>query len=203
MRAQLRRWGCVSSGATNPRAGRLPGEALTREERRSLAIHRAVAAKLAADPVGVLAHARRNLSVMRRANEDGAADAVVRGVGTPPAWPAWRAWSKRWCRTAEHARDLRQVTPFAGVLSDEERRAIYAADRAALSECDAISSSTSSARPVTSLGVDEVIVIGSQAILASVPFGLPPEATRSVEADILPIDDRDETKADLIDGCAG
>jgi hypothetical protein len=53
------------------------------------------------------------------------------------------------------------------------------------------------------LGVDEVIVIGSQAILASVPFGLPPEATRSVEADILPIDDRDETKADLIDGVLG
>jgi hypothetical protein len=53
------------------------------------------------------------------------------------------------------------------------------------------------------LGVDEVIVIGSQAILASVPSGLPPEAVRSIEADILPIDDPDEAKADLIDGLLG
>lgn len=53
------------------------------------------------------------------------------------------------------------------------------------------------------LSADEVIVIGSQAILASVPSGLPPEAVRSIEADILPIDDPDETKADLIDGLLG
>jgi hypothetical protein len=46
-------------------------------------------------------------------------------------------------------------------------------------------------------------VIGSQAILASVPSGLPVEATRSIEADILPIDDPDEAKADLIDGLLG
>jgi hypothetical protein len=32
--------------------------------------------------------------------------------------------------TSQRARDLRQVTPFAGVLSDEERRAIYQAERA-------------------------------------------------------------------------
>jgi hypothetical protein len=53
------------------------------------------------------------------------------------------------------------------------------------------------------LETDEVIVIGSQAILASVSSGLPVEATRSVEADILPLDDPDETKADLIDGLLG
>jgi hypothetical protein len=46
-------------------------------------------------------------------------------------------------------------------------------------------------------------VIGSQAILASVPSGLPPEATRSIEADIVPMDDPDERKADLIDGSIG
>jgi transcriptional regulator with XRE-family HTH domain len=113
-----------------PKGRALQGLALTREERRSLAIHRAVAAKLVADPVGVVAHARKNLSAMRRGNEDGGAD----------------VWFVEWERRlngplvgviealvshAEHARDLRQVTPFAGVLSDEERRAIYAADRAA------------------------------------------------------------------------
>lgn len=53
------------------------------------------------------------------------------------------------------------------------------------------------------LETDEVIVVGSQAVLASVPSGLPPEAVRSIEADILPIDDPDETKADLIDGLLG
>jgi hypothetical protein len=53
------------------------------------------------------------------------------------------------------------------------------------------------------LETDEVIVIGSQAILASVATGLPVEATRSIEADILPFDDPDEAKADLIDGLLG
>jgi hypothetical protein len=53
------------------------------------------------------------------------------------------------------------------------------------------------------LVTDEVVVIGSQAVLASVPTGLPAEAIRSIEADILPIDDPDETKADLIDGLLG
>lgn len=54
------------------------------------------------------------------------------------------------------------------------------------------------------LGVDEVVVIGSQAILASYPDeGLPAPATRSLEADMLPADDPDEAKADLIDGVLG
>lgn len=53
------------------------------------------------------------------------------------------------------------------------------------------------------LGTDEVIVVGSQAVLASVPSGLPVEAVRSVEADILPLNDPEETKADLIDGALG
>jgi hypothetical protein len=50
----------------------------------------------------------------------------------------------------------------------------------------------------------DVIVIGSQAILATIPDAqLPVEATRSIEADILPLDDPDERKADLIDGLLG
>ncbi|WP_208026806.1 DUF6036 family nucleotidyltransferase [Rhabdothermincola sediminis] len=52
-------------------------------------------------------------------------------------------------------------------------------------------------------GDDELIVIGSQAILGSVRSGLPPEATRSIEADIVPMNDPDERKADLIDGSIG
>jgi transcriptional regulator with XRE-family HTH domain len=113
-----------------PKTPRRDDADLTREERRSLALHRAIAAKLAADPAPVLARARKNLRVMRRANEDGAAE-------------RWFAeWEHRLrgpfagiiealVSHDQHARDLRQVTPFAGVLSDEERRAIYAAARAA------------------------------------------------------------------------
>jgi hypothetical protein len=47
---------------------------MTREEQRSLALHRAIATRLAADPKLVLAQARRNLAVMRRENADGAAE---------------------------------------------------------------------------------------------------------------------------------
>jgi hypothetical protein len=54
------------------------------------------------------------------------------------------------------------------------------------------------------LDARDLIVIGSQAILATVPdTQLPVEATRSIEADILPLDDPDERKADLIDGLIG
>jgi hypothetical protein len=51
---------------------------------------------------------------------------------------------------------------------------------------------------------DTVIIIGSQAILASFSEDqLPNAATRSLEADVLPIEDPDGAKADLIDGGLG
>lgn len=53
------------------------------------------------------------------------------------------------------------------------------------------------------LGEDDLLVIGSQALHASVPGALPPEAALSVEADIAALDDPDEQKADLIDGSIG
>lgn len=54
------------------------------------------------------------------------------------------------------------------------------------------------------IGADEIIVVGSQAVLATVPeFMLPPEATMSVEADFIPVDDPDERLADMIDGAIG
>lgn len=52
------------------------------------------------------------------------------------------------------------------------------------------------------LGVSEVLVIGSQAIHASIDDELP-EAERSIEADISALEDDDGTKADLIDGSIG
>jgi len=53
------------------------------------------------------------------------------------------------------------------------------------------------------LGEDEILVIGSQALYGSVEDELPPEAERSVEADIAALDDPDDRKADLIDGAIG
>ena len=53
------------------------------------------------------------------------------------------------------------------------------------------------------LGVDEVLVIGSQALHASVPGELPEEASRSVEADIAALEDVDGRMADIIDGAIG
>ncbi|MCC6435672.1 MAG: hypothetical protein IT196_11625 [Acidimicrobiales bacterium] len=51
---------------------------------------------------------------------------------------------------------------------------------------------------------DDVVVIGSQAILGSYDEAvLPGEATFSVEADIVPLGDVDGRRADLIDGAIG
>jgi hypothetical protein len=53
------------------------------------------------------------------------------------------------------------------------------------------------------LDVDEVIVIGSQALHASMATDLPREATRSVEVDVAVADDVDGRMADLLDGSIG
>lgn len=98
---------------------------LTREDQRSLALHRVIAARLLADPERVIAKARRNLRTMRRANGDGSADVWFddweRRLDGPVAGIVEALVSHD-----QSARDLRQVTPFAGVLADDERRAIHA-----------------------------------------------------------------------------
>lgn len=53
------------------------------------------------------------------------------------------------------------------------------------------------------LGVDEVIVIGSQALHATVEGDLPEEAARSVEVDIALAEDPEGALADLVDGSIG
>ena len=53
-------------------------------------------------------------------------------------------------------------------------------------------------------GTRDIIVLGSQAILASVADDqLPLEATRSIEVDLAFIDDPDRTRADAVDGAIG
>ena len=53
------------------------------------------------------------------------------------------------------------------------------------------------------LGVEEVLVIGSQALHGSVPDDLPEEALRSVEVDVVALEDPDGSRADLVDGAIG
>ncbi len=53
------------------------------------------------------------------------------------------------------------------------------------------------------LDTNEILVIGSQAIHASIDTNPLPEAERSVEVDIVPIDDPDGRLADLVDGSIG
>jgi transcriptional regulator with XRE-family HTH domain len=96
----------------------------TREERRSLALHRALADRLAAEPRVVLRRARATLARMRESQ--------------PGASPLLREWEVLLDRPLEAllpvltdpspwGRELRQVTPFAGVLTAAERARVYRA----------------------------------------------------------------------------
>ncbi len=53
------------------------------------------------------------------------------------------------------------------------------------------------------LGVDEVIVIGSQAVHGSLDEPVPEAVQRSVEVDVVPPEDPDGHLADLVDGSIG
>lgn len=97
---------------------------LTREERRSLALHEAIAQHLRRDPERVLTLAHRTLALMRDRH--------------PGAEPLLREWEVLLDRPvpelassltspAPRERELRHVTPFAGVLSAAERAEVYRA----------------------------------------------------------------------------
>lgn len=95
---------------------------LTREERRSLALHRAIAERLAADPGAVIGRARRNLVRMRARH--GRAMTLLQEWDIVLDRPV-RAVQAVLTDPGEWARELRHVTPFAGVLSAGERAAVY------------------------------------------------------------------------------
>jgi transcriptional regulator with XRE-family HTH domain len=95
---------------------------LTREDRRSLGLHRAIARQLRQNPDAVLAQARHCLATMMARQE---------GLSLP-----LREWSVLLDRPVEAllplladldpwARELRHVTPFAGVLTAAERAEVY------------------------------------------------------------------------------
>lgn len=91
---------------------------LTFEDRRSLAVSRAVARRLVADPDRVIATARQNIERMRAAasHEHAWIDIWEGLLDLGPAYVAALLASKD-----QFARDLRQSSPFAGVLSEDER----------------------------------------------------------------------------------
>lgn len=99
----------------------------TRDDRQSLWLHAAVAGRVARDPRGALEKARANLRTMRSAH----------GLRNP--------WVDRWERLVDagpeaviralvadtpESAELRQNSPFAGVLTDRERRLALNAFRA-------------------------------------------------------------------------
>ena len=94
----------------------------TREDRRSLFLHEAVAARLEEEPDPIISRARRNLAFLRTRH--------------PHAHQALDQWEDLLERPVSeltqtlrdprpHARELRQVSPFAGVFSASERAALY------------------------------------------------------------------------------
>jgi transcriptional regulator with XRE-family HTH domain len=95
---------------------------LTREDRRSLALHGAIAERLRQDPEPVLARARASLLRMQTLHP-----------GARPLLDEWRMFLQRPLEAlvpvlldpSPWGRDLRQVTPFAGVLSARERAEGY------------------------------------------------------------------------------
>jgi excisionase family DNA binding protein len=97
----------------------LIGTDATRDDRQSLWLHVAVAGRIVRSPERTLARARTNLARMERAH----------GGGVP--------WLRRWRHVLEEGpeqvirtlvadtaegRELRQNSPFAGVLTELERR---------------------------------------------------------------------------------
>ena len=102
------------------------GARTSRDQRRSLWLSYAVAGRLVADPGATLELARANLATMRARHTRGQA----------------ARWLAEWARLLDgpvedvlavltspvpRARELRQNSPFAGVLSEEERQQVLAA----------------------------------------------------------------------------
>jgi transcriptional regulator with XRE-family HTH domain len=96
--------------------------AMSREDRRSLALHESIAQKLLKDPDSVLPKARKTLDLMMKSHPHAA-----------PLLTEWDAILRRpvpeivaiLLDPRPKARELRQVTPFAGVLSARERAHSY------------------------------------------------------------------------------
>ncbi len=91
---------------------------MTREDLRSLAYHRAIVEKLKLNPELIIMKAQKNLVLMKKTNPSAA-----------KLFRLWRDWLEFSMETligccldsSVLSRDMRQVTPFAGVLNARER----------------------------------------------------------------------------------
>ena len=98
----------------------------TRESRRALTFHRALAKALLDDPERVCGRAAAHLARLERLHPHAAA-----------LWVRWRAWlalppsvlAERLTEPGPLADEMRHVSPFAGVLSARERRDVLLAFR--------------------------------------------------------------------------
>lgn len=90
----------------------------SREDQRSLSYHRAVVKKLESNPSFYIKKAKQNLRRMRRHH-----------AGAKSLFDAWQVWLdlpidelvSKMLDPAMTARDMRQVSPFAGALNPKER----------------------------------------------------------------------------------
>ena len=91
---------------------------LTREDHRSLIYHHALAKILRQDSVSTIKRAKRSLMKMRREHP-----------GVRPLFDRWQVWldlpieelTSRMLDPGMMAREMRQVTPFAGLLEPRDR----------------------------------------------------------------------------------
>ncbi|WP_432834081.1 helix-turn-helix domain-containing protein [Dactylosporangium sp. CA-092794] len=97
-----------------------------REVEKSLWLHRAVAGKLVADPQRGMVLARRNLAHRRQVHSDGSADVWFDAWGRLLDDGVDAVVDMITSRT-EVAAELRQNTPFAGLLTERERLKVLAA----------------------------------------------------------------------------
>ena len=102
---------------------------MTREDRRSRALHAAIAERLLDAPGVVVPLARRNLATMRAADPDGHAGHYLDRWAELLDQPV-EAIAGVLVGPSDEARDLRQNTPFAGVLTPAERWSVYREHRA-------------------------------------------------------------------------
>jgi excisionase family DNA binding protein len=106
----------------------LTSRELSRDQERSLWLHQVVAGRLALDPYAVLGQARKNLQHLRSVHPSGMTAQwltewlKVLDSGEDAVFAALTSRST-------HAVELRQNSPFAGVLSAEERTAALEAFR--------------------------------------------------------------------------
>lgn len=103
---------------------------LTRDQQRSLWLHRIVAGKVALDPARALSLARRNLSRLRSQHPAGAVTADF------DEWEALldgpvEVLLATLVSPSQRAVELRQNSPFAGVLTERERAKALAVFRSA------------------------------------------------------------------------